>query len=236
MIAREGYIIIAAVVVLATALAAVGLLLPTPFGWLAVALGAAMVAFAVYFFRDPPRLPPDNSDRESLLLAPADGKVVLVQDVHEPIYVKGPAKQVSIFLSPLNVHVNRIPAAGTIEYVNYVPGTYLVAWHPKASEQNERSEIGLVHPSGQRLLFKQIAGAVARRIVYHVKVGDVVSAGDRFGIVRFGSRMDVLVPPSTEILVNVGDRVSAGTTVIGRIGAAEEAGDDSLAAAVEQEH
>ncbi len=217
LIAREGYIIIAFVVVLAAGLVAVGLLLPTPLGWIAVVLGVLLVAFSLYFFRDPVRIPPGAPEREELLLAPADGKVVLVQDVEDPLYLKGPARQVSIFLSPLNVHVNRIPADGRIEYVNYVPGTYLVAWHPKASEKNERSEIGLLHPGGARVLFKQIADAVARRIGYHVKVGDEVKAGDRFGIVKFGSRMDVLVPPRTEITVNVGDRVSAGTSVIGRL-------------------
>lgn len=222
MIAREGYVIIAVVVILAAFLGLAGLLLPTPLGWLAVALGLALVAFSLYFFRDPARVPPEGPEPETLLLAPADGKVVVVQDVDEPLYLKGKARQISIFLSPLNVHVNRIPADGTIEYVNYVPGQYLVAWHPKASEKNERSEIGLVHPTGARVLFKQIAGAVARRIVYHVKVGDVVGAGDRFGIVRFGSRMDVLVPPSTEIQVRVGDRVSAGTTILGRLPAAGE--------------
>lgn len=217
MIAREGYVIIAVVVVVAALLSAVGLLLPAPLGWLAVILGVVLVAFSIYFFRDPQRIPPDGPNRETILLAPADGKVVLVQDVHEPLYLKGPARQVSIFLSPLNVHVNRIPADGVIEYVNYVSGDYLVAWHPKASEKNERSEIGLLHTGGGRVLFKQIAGAVARRIVYHVKVGDSVRAGERFGIVKFGSRMDVLVPPSSEIVVKVGDRVSAGTSVLGRL-------------------
>ncbi len=113
-----------------------------------------------------------------LLIAPADGRVILIQDVaHEPLYLHGPAKQVSIFLSPLNVHVNRIPADGVIEFDQYVPGEYLVAWHEKASEKNERSQLGLVHPSGHRVLFKQIAGAIARRIVYHARVGDAVKAG-----------------------------------------------------------
>ncbi len=234
MIAREGYIIILVVVVLAAVIAAAGLLLPTPLGWLAVALAVLLVAFSLYFFRDPKRIPPAAPEREQLLLAPADGKVVLVQEVHEPIFLKGPAKQISIFLSPLNVHVNRIPADGRIEYVNYVPGEYLVAWHPKASEKNERSEIGLRHPGGDRILFKQIAGAVARRIVYHVKVGDDVSAGDRFGIVKFGSRMDVLVPPSTEVIVKVGDRVSAGTSIIGRLTAHESAAAESMASAAQR--
>lgn len=226
MIAREGYVIIAVVVLLAVLLAAAGLWLPTPLGWIAVVLGIGLVAFSLYFFRDPLREVPEHISRRTALLAPADGKVVLVQDVqHEPLYLNGPAKQVSIFLSPLNVHVNRIPADGIIEHVNYVPGSYLVAWHPKASELNERSEIGLRHPGGSRVLFKQIAGAVARRIVYHVKVGDEVRAGDRFGIVRFGSRMDVLVPPSAAIDVAVGDRVTAGITLLGHVPVDEEAGE-----------
>jgi phosphatidylserine decarboxylase len=124
---------------------------------------------------------------------------------------------VSIFLSPLNVHVNRSPVDGVVEYDEYVAGEYLVAWHPKASEKNERSQIGVRHPSGQKVLFKQIAGAVARRIVYHIRVGDAVTAGQRFGIVKFGSRMDVLVSPESEIFVKVGDRVSAGETILGKL-------------------
>lgn len=217
MIAREGYIVIAIVMVVALLFVIGGLFLPGLLGWIAIAVAVALVAFSLYFFRDPRRIAPQAEEGRSLLLAPADGKVVVVDEVDEPIYLKGRARQVSIFLSPLDVHVNRIPADGRIEYVNYVPGQYLVAWHPKASERNERSEIGLRHTGGARVLFKQIAGAVARRIVFHVKEGDRVAAGDRFGIVRFGSRMDVLVPLSTEILVSVGDRVSAGTSVIGHI-------------------
>lgn len=218
MIAREGYVVIGIVMLLAAAVALAGWYLPAPMGWLAVALAVAMVAFSLYFFRDPVRRAPEAMDGRSLLLAPADGKVVVVDEVDEPIFLKSRARQVSIFLSPLDVHVNRIPADGKIEYVNYVPGQYLVAWHPKASEQNERSEIGLRHTRGDRILFKQIAGAVARRIVFHVHEGDEVRAGDRFGIVRFGSRMDVLVPLSAEILVSVGDRVSAGTSILGHVG------------------
>jgi phosphatidylserine decarboxylase len=154
-----------------------------------------------------------------LLLAPADGKVVQIETVHESLYIQGEARQVSIFLSPLDVHVNRVPADGVIEYDQYVPGDYLVAWHPKASEKNERSQLGLRHPSGTPILFKQIAGAVARRIVYHIGVGDKVRAGERFGLVKFGSRMDVLVPPYVPIHVKVGDRVVAGETVLGDLSA-----------------
>ncbi len=189
--------------------------LGSPWGWPVAGAGVAALGFTTWFFRDPPRTPPPNAD--GLLLAPADGKVVLKQEVHEPLFLKGPAKQVSIFLSPLNVHVNRSPADGTVAFDQYVPGDYLVAWHPKASEKNERSQLGLVHPSGRKILFKQIAGAVARRIVYHVGVGDELKAGERFGIVKFGSRMDVLVPMDVTLSVEVGQRVVAGETVIGTI-------------------
>lgn len=215
MIAREGYGILGGALAVASLLISIGLLGPDWLLTLLVVLAVCVVGFTLYFFRDPKRNPP--SDTSTLLLAPADGKVVVVEPVQEPLYLKGPAQQVSIFLSPLNVHVNRAPADGVIEYDNYVPGDYLVAWHPKASEKNERSQLGLRHtPTGTKVLFKQIAGAVARRIVYHIGVGDEVKGGDRFGIVKFGSRMDILVPPHVQIDVQVGDRVTAGETIIGR--------------------
>ncbi len=223
MFAREGFLIIGIAFVLAVILGVVGYYMP--FGWrlLLFVLAALVAGFTLYFFRDPHRVPPDEAASGNLILAPADGKVVVVQEIEEePLYIKGPARQVSIFLSPLNVHVNRAPATGVIEYVNYVAGEYLVAWHPKASEKNERSEIGMVHPSGARILFKQIAGAVARRIVFHLKVGDHVTAGQRFGIVKFGSRMDVLVPLHAVIDVHVGDKVAAGRTIIGHFDDADQ--------------
>jgi phosphatidylserine decarboxylase len=188
---------------------------PRPYGWPIAAAGVAALGFTTWFFRDPKRTPPPHA--ANLLLAPADGKVVVVEEVHEPLFLKGQAQQVSIFLSPLNVHVNRAPADGTIAFDEYVPGDYLVAWHPKASEKNERSQLGLVHPSGRKILFKQIAGAMARRIVYHIGTGDTVRAGERFGIVKFGSRMDVLVPLDVALNVSVGQRVVAGETVLGTI-------------------
>ncbi|MDX1546286.1 MAG: phosphatidylserine decarboxylase family protein [Rhodothermales bacterium] len=215
MIAREGYLIVAVAAVLGAALVVVGFQLPAGWRWVLFVLAALVLAFTLYFFRDPRRTPPREA--ANLVLSPADGKVVLIEEVHEPLYLKGPARQLSIFLSPLNVHVNRIPADGVIEYDEYVPGEYLVAWHEKASEKNERSQLGLRHPYGMKILFKQIAGAVARRIVYHVRVGDEVRAGDRFGIVKFGSRMDVLVPPEVTFDVAVGDRVTAGVTVLAHL-------------------
>ena len=179
-----------------------------------IVAGILLVVFVVMFFRDPKRVSPEEGEDELLVLAPADGKVVLIKEIEDDLYIKGRARQLSIFLSLFNVHVNRIPASGTIEYCRYLPGDYLVAWHPKASEKNERSEFGLMHKSGVKILFKQIAGAVARRIVYYVKEGDDVMAGDRFGVVKFGSRMDVIVPIHVQFDVRVGDSVRAGETVL----------------------
>src|SRR5690625_6494709 len=149
------------------------------------AIAIAAMGFTLWFFRDPERTTPDGAVGGDMMLAQADGKVVLVEEVQDSLYLKGPAKQVSIFLSPLNVHVNRNPVDGVVEYDEYVPGDYLVAWHPKASEKNERSQIGVRHPSGARVLYKQIAGAVARRI----EIGRA-SCRERggVGVVRGGGR------------------------------------------------
>ncbi|MCB0717291.1 MAG: phosphatidylserine decarboxylase family protein [Bacteroidetes bacterium] len=216
MLAPEGYPIIGFVAIVALAIAIGASRLPGPWGIPLYVFAFCAVAFALWFFRDPARTAPEGASK--LLLAPADGKVIIVDEIEEePLYLKSPAKQVSIFLSPLNVHVNRSPATGVIEYDEYVAGQYLVAWHPKSSELNERSQLGLLHESGRRILFKQIAGAVARRVVYHVTVGDSLEAGERFGIVRFGSRMDILVPTDVVLSVQPGDRVVAGETVIGHI-------------------
>lgn len=219
MFAREGIALILASVAIGIVLTVLALNMSQIPRILLIAIAVVAVGFTMYFFRDPDRTPPENADL--LVLAPADGKVVLVEEVHEPLYLESRARQVSIFLSPLNVHVNRAPADGVIEYDTYVPGQYLVAWHEKASELNERSQLGLRHPTGRRILFKQIAGAVARRVVYHITIGDTVEAGERFGIVKFGSRMDVLVPTDVEITVSAGEKVRAGETVIGRMPAIE---------------
>ena len=221
MIAREGYTIIAVVAGLALLLV-VGAAWVEPWFWrgpmLALAVGG--LAFTLFFFRDPERTPPLDAP-ENGIVAPADGRVVEIVDEEEPLYLKGPAQRISIFLSPLDVHVNRVPVRGVIEHAKYRPGDYLVAWHPKASDKNERSEFGLRHPNGTKLLFKQIAGAVARRIEYGLEEGDTVETGQRFGIVKFGSRMDLLVPPSVNLNVNEGQTVRAGTTVLGQIPNAE---------------
>lgn len=215
MFAKEGYALIAGAAVIAAVVGTLGWMYGGIVGGILVLLGAVVLGFTLYFFRDPVRLIPQVAN--NTLMSPADGKVLLIDEIEEPLYFKGPALKISIFLSPLNVHVNRIPADGVIEFDEYVSGDYLVAWHEKASELNERSQLGLKHPSGHKVLFKQIAGAVARRIVYHVSVGDQVKLGDRFGIVKFGSRMDVIVPRESIVTVNIGDKVQGGTTVLGHL-------------------
>lgn len=236
VIAREGYTIAGVVAVLAFALM-IGAVQFESWLWRVpiVAVALAGLGFTLYFFRDPDReTPPEAQDHG--LVAPADGRVVEVVQEEDPLYINGPVTRVSIFLSPLDVHVNRVPARGRIEYEHYRPGEYLVAWHPKASEKNERSELGLRHPSGTKVLFKQIAGAVARRIEYHIGEGDTVTAGQRFGIVKFGSRMDVLVPPTVSLHVEEGQHVRAGETIIGWLPSAEspaESGVESVDASVD---
>lgn len=192
--------------------------------WIAVLGGLGLVAlgFTVWFFRDPARRAPREAREGSAIVAPADGKVVELVDDETSDFIDGPVRRCSIFLSPLNVHVNRVPATGTIAWTRYVPGDYLVAWHPKASEKNERSEVGMHHTSGLPIVFKQIAGAVARRIEFDLHDGQAVEAGARYGIVKFGSRMDVLVPASVEWTVGIGTRVRAGETIIGHAVSVEE--------------
>ncbi len=169
-----------------------------------------VLLFTLNFFRDPDRTPPAGSN---LILAPADGKVVLIQDVTEGEFVKGDAVQVSIFMSPLNVHVNRFPMSGTVGYFRYFPGEFLVAFDDKASLRNEQTHIG-IEGGRVRLLFKQIAGFVARRIVAETKVGEKAVAGERFGMIKFGSRVDVIVPRGVLVKVKVGDTTVAGETIL----------------------
>jgi phosphatidylserine decarboxylase len=214
MFAKEGYTIIATAAGISLALIFIGYWIGSRWSWVLYLFAAVMMLFVLNFFRDPDRVTPTGSD---LLIAPADGKIVQIVQLENATYVDGPATQVSIFLSAFDVHVNRIPLNGVIEYVHYYPGEYLLAWHEKASELNEQSQFGLRHASGTKILFKQITGYVARRIVYHIAEGDTVTAGNRFGMMKFGSRMDIIVPANVELDVKVGQRTVAGETVIGRV-------------------
>lgn len=166
------------------------------------------------FFRVPTRHTEINPNH---IIAPADGKVVVIEEVEEPEYFKGKRKQVSIFMSPLNVHVNFNPISGIVSYFKYHPGKYLVAWHPKSSTENERTTCVVKHENGTEILFRQIAGALAKRICWYVKEGDAVTQGQEFGFIKFGSRIDIYLPLDAEICVNIGDKPVGSETVIAKL-------------------
>jgi phosphatidylserine decarboxylase len=215
MIAREGYSNIAFVLLFGIGISILaGLYLHYSLAYIVYGIALALTIFILFFFRDPDRETPQD---ESLIVSPADGKVVMVKEVEEDIYIKGKATQISIFLSPLNVHVNRVPATGTIEYVKYHPGVYLMAWDERASSMNERADFGLNLDSGVRIFFRQITGFLARRIVYSITEADHVKAGSRFGMMKFGSRMDVLLPEGIQVTVKEGDRTVAGESILGKV-------------------
>ncbi|MEX2639458.1 MAG: phosphatidylserine decarboxylase family protein [Balneolales bacterium] len=214
MFARDGFFVILFTLFFSFIIVFAGLLIGNAISWLFYLAALFLIVFTLYFFRDPDRTTPEG---ENLLISPADGKVIIVKEAVENTYLKGVARQVSIFLSPLDVHVNRNPVNGLLEYVKYIPGKYLVAWHEKSSELNERAEFGVLHNNHTRIFYKQIAGFVARRIVFHVKQGNQLVAGKRFGMMKFGSRMDILVPSNVKLNIEVDDRVVAGETVIGTI-------------------
>lgn len=174
-------------------------------------LTAVLLAiFTLNFFRDPERKVPEKSN---IVVSPADGRVLFVKDVIDERFLNSKAKMVSIFMSPLNVHVNRIPITGKVDYLKYVEGNYIAAFEDKASEQNERNEIGINSPAG-KVLFIQIAGFIARRIISEVKIGESVSIGNRFGMIKFGSRVDIIVPEQWQVKVKKDDNVTAGETIL----------------------
>jgi len=212
MIARDGFLFII-----------IGFILTVIFVLLAVrwdsywlfALGlifAILTVFTTFFFRDPSR---HFTPEPGIIVAPADGKVVAVDTLDNHPYVGEQAIKISIFLSIFDVHVNRIPTDGTIDYVKYNPGKFFAAYKDKASELNEQTEIGIITGDGTRLIVKQIAGVIARRIVCNLHQGDVVSAGKRFGMIRFGSRTDLILPAGSDINITLGEHVTGSKTVMG---------------------
>ena len=166
------------------------------------------------FFRNPKRI---TNSKEGEIMAPADGTVVLIEEVEETEYFKDKRIQVSIFMSPLNVHANYNPISGIVKYVKYHKGLFLVAWHPKSSTDNERSTVVTQHSSGKEVLFRQVAGAVARRICYYVQENQSVKAGEEYGFIKFGSRIDLYLPLDSTINVKIGDVVKAKTTKVGKL-------------------
>jgi phosphatidylserine decarboxylase len=173
-----------------------------------------LFVIVVQFFRKPTRTTVKNPKH---IIAPADGKVVVIEEVVEIEYFKGPRRQVSIFMSPLNVHINFNPISGIVTYAKYHAGKYLVAWHPKSSTENERTTIVVKHHNGTEVLFRQIAGALARRICWYVKEGQAVEQGSEFGFIKFGSRIDIFLPLDAKILVNIDDKPVGGETVIAEL-------------------
>jgi phosphatidylserine decarboxylase len=182
--------------------------------WTAWLAGGCAVTglFFCFFFRDPQRAVPAGP---AALLSPADGAVVIVKEVDEPYFIKGRARQVSIFMSPLNVHINRIPLAGTVAYKQHYPGKYLPAFLDKASTANEQTHLGIASDQG-KVLVKQIAGTLARRVVCHAAVGDRVAQGQRYGLIKLGSRLDLFFPLEWEVTVQLKQRVQGGLTTIAK--------------------
>ncbi len=181
-------------------------------GWL-IAVGiVGLLIFILSFFRIPNRT---YTEGEDMIVAPCDGTVVVIEEVEADEYFKDKRLQVSIFMSPLNVHVNRNPVSGEVVYSQYHPGKYLVAWHPKSSTDNERHSV-VYKQHGKEMLVKQIAGALAKRIVNYLKPGDKVLQGAEMGFIKFGSRVDLLLPLDTNVEVKINQKVKGGVTVLGK--------------------
>ena len=210
---KEGYKIIVVSLLLSIA----GILLSEKFielVWVVKSIQILILAFLIIilqFFRNPRR---NTILNEKHIIAPVDGKVVVIEEVEETEYFKDKRLQVSIFMSPINVHVTRYAMSGTVNYSKYHPGKYLVAWHPKASTENERTTIVLENGSFGEILYRQIAGALAKRIVNYAKKGDEIVQGTDAGFIKFGSRVDLFLPLDTELTVKLGDIVKGGTQVI----------------------
>lgn len=183
-------------------------------GWLVAAICLAFYLIILQFFRNPPRIVSEEDD--TIIYAPADGKVVVIEEVEETEYFKDKRLQVSIFMSPVNVHVNRNPIGGTVKYNAYHPGKYLVAWHPKSSTENERTTV-VIDNGDTEILLRQIAGALAKRIKNYLEVGQSVRQGEDFGFIKFGSRVDLFLPLGTKLEVELNQKVKGNKTIIGRL-------------------
>jgi len=182
--------------------------------WFIYILSFLLFVIIVQFFRSPKLV---ISKDEKSVMCPADGKVVVIEEADETEYLKDRRIQLSVFMSPINVHVNRNPISGVVKYFKYHPGKYLVAWHPKSSTENERTTVVTENSAGVPVLFRQIAGALARRIVWYVKEGDKVEQGDQFGFIKFGSRVDLFLPLDAKIKVELGQVVKGGQTILAEL-------------------
>lgn len=214
---KEGYTSIALCILFIFVLnAVVNFFLPETlwFRWIIYILSFALFIIILQFFRNP-YIEVKKNDKH--VICPADGKVVVIEETEETEYLKDKRIQVSVFMSPINVHVNRNPISGIVKYFKYHPGKFLVAWHPKSSTENERTTIVIENKSGVSILFRQIAGALARRIVCYSKEGEPAEQGKEFGFIKFGSRVDVFLPLGTEVKVGLGEVVKGGITVLAHL-------------------
>ena len=211
--AREGLVFIAIAALIAAGTYAVALNRRSWPLWLLAFFLTIIALWVAYFFRDPERTGPRG---DAVVVAPADGKVLLIQEVDEPAFMGGKTTRISIFMNVFNVHVNRYPVSGTVKYLHYNKGKFLNAAAEKSSVENEQMSIGIETARG-RVLTRQIAGLIARRIVWYSKQDEQVEQGTRLGLIRFGSRVDVFLPPGAKVLAKVGDITLAGVTVIGEL-------------------
>lgn len=216
---REGYLIMTIGLLLLSGVQVLNfiLLMFTGWHWLFTVLTVGVLVMAyliIQFFRIPKRT---CVFTENDIICPADGKVVVIEEVEETEYFHDRRIQISIFMSPLNVHANFNPISGIVKYIKYHPGLFLVAWHPKSSTENERSTMVVEHASGKEVLFRQIAGAVARRICYYLQPGQKITTGEEFGFIKFGSRIDLFLPLDSTINVKIGDVVQSKLTKIGEL-------------------
>ncbi|RZK75469.1 MAG: phosphatidylserine decarboxylase family protein [Pedobacter sp.] len=182
--------------------------------WLTYIVSLALFLIVLQFFRNPKR---SFTAGDQLVICPADGKVVVIEETEEGEYFKDKRLQVSIFMSPVNVHINRNPISGVVKFFKYHPGKYLAAWNPKSSTENERTTVVVEHKNGTPVLFRQIAGALARRIVWYVKEGDLVEQGKEFGFIKFGSRVDIFLPLGTKVNLQLNQVVKGGITVLAEL-------------------
>lgn len=216
---REGYLVMMIGLLILTAIQIGNYFLFRATGWLWLFLlltaGALVMAYLIIqFFRIPKR---ECVFEPNDIMCPADGKVVVIEEVEESEYFNDKRIQISIFMSPMNVHANYNPISGIVKYVKYHKGLFLVAWHPKSSTDNERSTFVIEHESGQEILFRQVAGAVARRICYYVEENQAVVTGSEYGFIKFGSRIDVFLPIGTPLNVKIGDKVQGKLTKLGTL-------------------
>ena len=211
--AREGYPFIGIAMALAVAAFALALARRSWSLWLLALVVTVLALWVAYFFRDPERT---GERGPSIVVAPADGKLIMITEVDEPAFVGGRATRLSIFMNVFNVHVNRYPIDGTVKYLHYNPGKFLNAAAEKSSLENEQSSVG-IEAGPYRILVRQIAGLVARRIVTYAREGEQVEQGERMGLIRFGSRVDVFVPPDSKLRVQLGQLTTAGTTVLAEL-------------------